>query len=266
MQEDANSAGNAVADFFDDQPVTELFESITVTVKTQATAFTGVKETISNKFPEIFITDLYPDVFHVTVEGTTTIAPVPTITVNAIEFFDAEGGGLVATDTAVPATISANSDYTEWTARRGGDDIVLSAASRSQTLDIEDVTHYFELNTTNTVLTVTLGAFLAGNEASTVGEAHVFKVDDLLTDFNAIDWDALEDGGFSTTIPESFDGISDITDTVSYPQYLWLLEKGEEKGSTGKINSRDLAVFVLKEVVADTTNTEHFNLTFRRLS
>ena len=32
VQEDANSAGSAVADFFDDQPITEVFKRQTVTV------------------------------------------------------------------------------------------------------------------------------------------------------------------------------------------------------------------------------------------
>ena len=91
VQEDANSAGNAVADFFDDQPVTELLETLKVTVKTEATTFTDVTETISSRFPEISLTDVYFDLFHVTEKGTTTISPAPTITVNSIEFFDAEG-------------------------------------------------------------------------------------------------------------------------------------------------------------------------------
>ena len=106
----------------------------------------------------------------------------------------------------------------------------------------------------------------AAASGTAVGEAHVFEVDDLLTDFNAIDWHALDAGGFSTTVPESVDAISDITDTVSYPQYLWLLEKDKERGSTGTINSRNVAVFVLTQVVLDATNTTQFNLTFQRLS
>ena len=87
-----------------------------------------------------------------------------------------------------------------------------------------------------------------------------------IKNFTAIDWDSLDAGGFSTTIPLSFNADSTISETVIYPQYLWLLEKDQEKGGTGKINSRNVAVFVLGEVVADTTNTGHFNLKFRRLS
>ncbi|MCH8898177.1 MAG: type II secretion system protein [Chloroflexi bacterium] len=266
VREDGNSARNAVADFFDDQPVTELFESLKVTVKTEATTFADVTEQISNKFPELFITDLYFDVFHVTVEGTTTVSPAPTITVNAIKFFDKDGGGMVATDSAIPADVTANTDYSEWTILRSGVSIVLNADDIDKTMEIGNTTYYFELDTTNKIVTVTLGAFLAGAETSTVGTATVFEVDDLLTAFNALDWHSLDEGGFSTTIPESVNAVSTITETVSYPQYLWLLEKSEEKGSTGKVNSRDLAVFVLTEVIADTTNTTQFNLNFRRLT
>ena len=271
VQEDGNSAGNAVADFFDDQPVTEILDTLKVTVKTEATTFTGVTQTISSKFPEIFLTDVYFDLFHVTVEGTTTISPAPDITVNAIEFFDSKGGGMVGItrevwNVAVPVKITANADYTEWTIRRSLTEIILDSSDIDQTLDIGDITYYFELNTTNKVVTVTLGDFLAGAETSTVGNAHVFKVDDLLKDFNAVDWDALDDGGFSTTIPESVDAESAITDTVFYPQYLWLMEKDIEKGSTGQINSRNVSVFVLTQVIADTTNTDKYNLTFRRLT
>ena len=271
VQEDANSAGNAVADFFDDQPVTEVLETLKVTVKTEATTFTDVTETISSKFPEFFLTDIYFDLFHVTVEETTTIDPAPDITVNSIEFFDAEGGGLVGIsrkvwNVPVPVTITANSDYTEWTISRSLREIILDADDIDQTMEIDDIRYYFELDTTNKVVTITLGDFLAGNETSTVGTAHVFEIDDLLKDFNAVDWEALEIGGFTTTIPESVFAESAITDTVFYPQYLWLLEKDVEKGSTGQINSRNLAVFVLTQVIADATNTTQFNLTFRRLS
>ena len=263
VQEDANTARNSLTNFFDDQPVTELFETLKVTVKTEATTFTDVTETLSNKFPEIFITNRYSDVFHVTVKAGTALTP--TITVNAIEFFDVEGGGLVATDRAVPATVTANSDYSQWTVTRAGSSITLDSSDIDQTLDIGGTTYFFELDTTTKVVKVTTGAFAAA-AGTTVGEAHVFEVDDLLTDFNAIDWDTLDAGGFSTTVPESVNAISDITDTVSYPQYLWLLEKDEERGSTGTVNSRNVAVFVLSQVVADTTNTTQFNLTFRRLT
>jgi len=263
VREDANSAGNAITDFFDDQPVTELFEKITVTVKTEATTYTDVEEEISNKFPEIFLTDMYDDVFHVTKEGDTTFTP--TITVNSIEFFATDGGGMVATDRAVPAKVTANADYSEWTATRAGNSIILDSSDIDQTMEIGDTKYFFELDLTNKVVKVTTGDFAAAN-GTTVGEAHLFEADDLLTDFNAIDWDSLDAGGFSTTIPESFDALSVISDTVSYPQYLWLLEKDQEKGGTGKINSRNVAVFVLESVVADTTNTTQFNLTFRQLT
>lgn len=173
---------------------------------------------------------------------------------------------MVATDKAVPATVTANSDFTEWTVTRGRNFIVLDSDDIDQTLEIEDTTYYFELDTTNKLVKVTTGAFAAAGGGTTVGEAHVFEVDDLLTDFNAVDWDVLDAGGFSTTIPDSVDAMSDITDTVSYPQYLWLMEKDVEKGSTGTINSRNVAVFVLTAVVADDTNTTQFNLTFRRLA
>ncbi|PKB82365.1 MAG: hypothetical protein BZY88_04640 [SAR202 cluster bacterium Io17-Chloro-G9] len=271
VQEDANSAGNAVADFFDDQPVTELFEALKVTVKTQETTFTDMTETISNKFPEIFLTDVYFDLFHVTVEGTTTISPAPDITVNSIEFLDSEGGGLVgitsnSASAAIRLSITANADYTEWTITKSLREIVLNSDDIDQTMEIDGTTTYFELDLTNKVVTATLGDFLAGNETSTLGNAHVFGIKDLLKEFNAIDWDALEDGGFSTTIPESVAAESAITDEIFYPQYLWLLEKDEEKGSTGQINSRNVAVFVLTKVIADTTNTDQYNLTFRRLS
>ena len=268
VQEDANSAGNSVADFFDDQPVTELLETLKVTVETKAKTFTDVTETISNKFPETFLTDVYFDLFHVTKEGTTVLTP--TITVNSIEFFDAEGGGLVGitvTDTTEPIhlRVTANSDYTEWTITRARQSIVLDSSDKDQTMDIDDTTVYFELDLTNKVVTATTGDFLSGNETATLGNGHVFEVDDLLKNFNAVDWEVLEIGGYSSTIPESVDAESDITDTIFYPQYLWLLEKGEERGSTGLINSRDLAVFVLSKVVADTTNTSQYNLTFRQL-
>jgi len=274
VREDSNSAGNSMADFFDDQPVTELFETLKVTVKTQKTTFTDVTQTISNKFPEFFVTDAYGDAFQVTKEDDTVLTP--TISVHNVEFFDTDGGGLVATDSAVQATITANADYSEWTVSRAGNSITLNSSAKAQTLDIADTKHYFELDTTTKVVQVTTGDFsttdsVAGVSPTTVGEAHVFEVDDLLTDFNAIDWNALDDGGFSTTIPESVDAVSEISDTVSYPQYLWLLEKDEEKGSTGKINSRNVAVFVLLQVIADATNadadatTTQYDLTFRRL-
>ena len=242
-----------------------------VTVKTKATTFADVTQTVSSKFPEIFLTDIYFDLFHVTVEDGTTLDPVPDITVNAIEFFDAEGGGLVGIsrkvwNVPVPVSVTANADYTEWTISRSLREIVLDADDIDQTMDIDDITYYFELDLTNKVVTITLGDFLAGAETSTVGTAHVFKLDDLLKDSNAVDWESLEIGGFSTTIPESVDAESIIDGAIFYPQYLWLLEKDVEKGSTGQINSRNLAVFVLGQVIADTTNTDQFNLTFRRLS
>ena len=267
--EDANSAGNSMVDFFDDQPITELFETLKVTVKTQKTTFTDVTQQISNKFPEFFLTDAYSDLLHVTQVAGTNVATAPTITVNNIEFFDKNGGGLVATDRAVPATITANADYSVWTVTRGGSSITLNSSGKTQTLDIENTKYFFELDTSTKVVTVTTGDFSTTNTTSeaptAVGEAHVFEVDDLLTDFNAIDWDVLDAGGFITSIPDSVDDVTEISDTVSYPQYLWLLEKDQERGSTGKINSRNVAVFVLTQVIADTTNTSHFNLTFRQL-
>ena len=263
VREDANSAGNSLTDFFDRQPVTELFETITVTVKTEATSYADVEEQISNKFPEIFVTDLYDNVFHVTKEGDTFFTP--TITVNSVEFVDTDGGGMVATDRAVPATVTANADYSEWTVTRSGNSITLDVDDIDQTLEVAGTTYYFELDLTNKLVKVTTGDFAAAG-GTTVGESHLFEVDDLITDFNAVDWDALDVGGFSTTIPESFTALSEITETVSYPQYLWLLEKDKERGGSGTINSRNVVVFVLSEVVADTTNTTQYNLTFRRLS
>lgn len=260
VQEDANSTGSALTDFFDNQPITELFDTLEVTVTLKSSTFTDVTEKTSNKFPEIFITDLYGDVFHVTKKAGTTLSP--TTTVNAIEFLDLDGGGLVATDTAVPANITANRDYSEWTVARGGLTVTLKSDATDQTLAIKGVTYYFELNTTTKIVKVTTVKFAAAG-GTDVGEAHVFKVDDLLTDFNAVDWDSLDAGGFSTTIPESFKALATISDTVSYHQYLWLLEKDTEQGNLGTINSRNIAVFVLLEVVP--TSTE-FDLTFRRLT
>lgn len=103
-------------------------------------------------------------------------------------------------------------------------------------------------------------------DGTTVGSMHLMEVNDILKGFNAIDWDVLDLGGFLTTVPASSDAFSDITDTVSYPNYLWLLEQTVEQGGTRTINSRNVAVYALISVEEDATNTGKFNLVFWRVT
>jgi len=274
VAEDSNSAGTAVADFRSAQPVTELFTTQTTTIATGAEIFTDEVETTSNQWPEALITDIYPEVFIATVVDTTTVDPAPTVTVNDILFLDDDGNGEVALDDAVDdlnLDITVDSTYTTWVITSGTTTITLDADTGDSTnpifnaITISGTAHTFELNAGATVLSVlTSGRIGTG---TLVGDVVIFQVDNLIAAFTAIDWDQLQQGGFSTSVPESFDQESLITTSISYTNYLWLLEIDTAPGgATGTVSSRNVAVYALIAVVEESGLTDKFNLTFRRLT
>lgn len=90
---------------------------------------------------------------------------------------------------------------------------------------------------------------------------------DLLDDFTAINFTRLESGGYTTVIPDSVTSVSTATTgagSINYHDYLWLFEKDTSAGSTGTVNSRNVAVYKLLSIqVVDSGNKYH--LTFRRI-
>ena len=81
----------------------------------------------------------------------------------------------------------------------------------------------------------------------------------LLEDYNAIDFDALFDGGFLTEIPDSTTNFSaDI-----FNSSLWLFEKGNAAGSS-EGSSRKVVVFILRSVEKSASG-DLFTLTFLQL-
>ena len=260
VQEDANTAGSSVADYRGDQSVTELFK----TKKVDVDGFTGIEQKTSKQWPEIFITDFYDTVFVDVSGGATT-------TVNSMTFLSKNGNNAFKATDDIPNdvlfAVSVNADGSEWTITPdSGSDLNLSATgSTSQTnVTVGTVAYDFAFaassSSSGSVVTVTLNA-----GGSSVGTLTHFTAVTLLTDFNAVDWDTLDDGGYSTTLPESLFASSAITESIVYHTYLWLLEKGIAQGSTGTVSSRDLAVYVLTQVVPSTTSGK-FDLTFQRIS
>ena len=255
VQEDANSAGSAVADFFDDQPITEVFKRQTVTVLST----TDIHQEKSNRWPEEFITEFYETAFEATNDndGATNITP----TVNSIAFLN-EAGKTALTNSGVPEFVflstSANSDGSTFTVL--DDDAAektFSASNLTQTSvviagDKYDITY----SATGPTLT-----FKVTDATSDLGTVTLFSVKDLLTKFNALDMELLDDGGYATQIPNSFFANSTVN---AYPNYLWLMEKDKAIGSTGTVNSRNVAAYVLVNVV-ETSTADKFDLTFQRL-
>ena len=256
VREDANTAGSSVVGYRDDQSVTELFENKTVDVD----GFIGIVQQISNQWPEIFITDFYDEIFVDVSGGATT-------TVNSMTFLNDEGNNAFKASVDIPAdvffAVSVDADGSDWTVTPDtGTAVTLNATTPAQTnITVGNIAYNFAFAASSTasgsVVTVTL------NAGGAVGTLTHFTAVNVLTDFNAVDWDTLDDGGYSTTLPESLFASSAITDSITYHTYLWLLEKGIAQGSTGTVSSRGLAVYVLTQVAPAASGK--FDLTFQRL-
>ena len=105
-------------------------------------------------------------------------------------------------------------------------------------------------------------------EISTVGSVTFLDSDGTLSDltargllqgFNAIDFDVLFDDGFLTTVPKN---VSEFSQDFS--NYLWLLEKTTTAGGTGKVASREVAVFKLTSV-DEISDSDLVDITYRLL-
>ena len=256
VQEDANTAMSSVTQYFDDQGATEVFEAKTVDVL----AKTDIEQETSNQWPENFITDAYDTAFEATTVGGT--ATNITATVNQITFLDSTGKTALIEDGDIPNEvrlfISSNNVGTEFTA---GDDDGTTATLNSTTTSVTNVTidlidYNLDYSATDLKLTITLTS-----DSSSVGTLTLFTVQDLLEDFNALDVDTLDDGGYVTSGMDS--GSATSTDN-KYPNYLWLLEKDVAVGSTGTVNSGNMSVYLLLSVIESTT-ADKFNLVFQRL-
>ena len=256
--EDGNTAGSALANFRDDQSVTELFETKTVDVD----GFTSIEQKISKQWPEIFVTDSYDDIFVDTSGGATT-------TVASITFLNEESKNAFKASDDVPNdvffAVSVDEDGSDWTVTPDtGADVTINSSTNQTNITVGSIAYNFTYaassSSLGSVVTVTLNS-----DSSAAGTLTDFTSVNILTDFNAVDWDTLDDGGYSTTLPESLFASSAITDSITYSTYLWLLEKGLAQGSSGTVSSRDLAVYVLTQVVENATTAGTFDLTFQRL-
>ena len=245
VQEDANTTGSAVVDYFDDQPVTEALTAQDVTVLGLAAT-----EEKSNQWPEEFISSTYPTAFE----------DPSIVTVANITLLDTNGAVAINEDADVPSdvreTITVSSDGGTWTITDGTTTVTLDGSTTSGTLTVDSVGYTFTQDATTDVLTITLSS-----DGSSVGSLSPFTVDDLLEDFNALDSAALDNAGYSTTIPES--GTATSTDN-DYPNYLWLLEKDIATSSQDTVSSRNVSVYVLTQV-EDPDNDGVFDLIFKRL-
>ena len=254
--EDANTTMSSVTDYFDDQAATEVFESKTVDVL----GITDIEQQTSKQWPESFITDVYGTAFEATkVSGTATNI---TATVNSLTFLGTTGKAALVEGGDLPhqvlLAISSNNDGSEFTASDDdGTTATLNSSSTSATAVTIDGTDYnLDYSATNLKLTIDLNS-----DSSEVGTLTLFTLKDLLEDFNALNVETLDDGGYSTAIPES--GFATSTDN-KYPNYLWLLQKDVAVSSTGTVNSRKISVYLLLSVVESTTASK-FILTFQRI-
>ena len=256
VQEDANTIGSSVTDYFGDQPPTEVFE----TKKVDVLGKTDIEQKTSNQWPEDFITDVYKTAFEATkVNGTATNI---TATVNSVAFLDSKGETALVEGGDIPhearIAISSNSAGSEFTAKDdNGTTATLNSANTAATAVTLDGTDYnLAYSSTDLKLTITLNS-----DGSAVGTLTLFAIKDLLEGFNALDVNTLDDGGYATAHMES--GFATSTDN-KYPNYLWLLEKDVAVGSTGKVNSRNISVYLLLSVVESST-AKKFDLIFQRL-
>ena len=85
-----------------------------------------------------------------------------------------------------------------------------------------------------------IGAISFFNEE---GKPSVLSLRGLLASYNAVDFAALTEGGYLTSLP---DGVSKFTKTFS--NYLWLLKKETAASSGGTVASREVEVFKLVTV------------------
>lgn len=110
----------------------------------------------------------------------------------------------------------------------------------------------FPPTTTSTVFSVT---FIT--ESGTIS---TITLQDLLTKFNAIDFNALIDGNFMAVEP---DGATQLTEN-RYNNYLWLLEKTTASGGSSEGAARQVAVFKL--VAVEKNEVDNFvDLTYLQL-
>ena len=93
----------------------------------------------------------------------------------------------------------------------------------------------------------------------TDGALSDLRVRGLLQRFNAVDFDALLDGGFLPTPPDNKDRT-----TEGFNDYLWLLERATAAGGSSEGASRKVAVFKLV-TVEKSENTDLVDLTYQRL-
>ena len=89
----------------------------------------------------------------------------------------------------------------------------------------------------------------------------------LVHNFTAINFTDLQDGDFLTTTPDSVDAVSTATTggaSFDFHNFLWLFEKDTASGSTGVVNSRNVAIYKLLTIeIVD--SGQRFALTFRRI-
>ena len=247
--EDSNSAGSSIADYFSDQPVTEV-----ITTQDSLVLNATSTESASNQFPETLITTTYGTAFEATFKDGADESI--TATVEQIILRDKTGEVAINEDDDIPTdvrdTITVSEDGTEWVVNA----VTLNSGNLTTTATISGTGYTFTLTTATETLAVTV---TSGGAA--VGSLTPFDEDDLLTGFAALDFDTLSTGGYVTTVPESFKTTS--TDDL-YNNYLWLLEADEVSGSTGSVSSRNVVVYVLTKVEdIDTDNL--VELTFQRL-
>ena len=246
--EDSNSAGSSIADYFSDQPVTEV-----ITTQNSLVLNATSKESASNQFPETLITTTYGTAFEATFKD--GVDQSITATVEQIILRDKTGEVAINEDDDIPTDvrdiITVSEDGTEWVVNA----VTLNSGNLTTTATISGTGYTFTLTAATETLAVTLTA------GGAVGSLTPFDEDDLMTKFAALDFDTLSTGGYVTTVPESFKTTS--TDDL-YNNYLWLLEADEVSGSTGKVSSRNVVVYVLTKVEdIDTDNL--VELTFQRL-
>ena len=251
--EDSNSAGSSIADYFSDQPVTEV-----ITTQDSLVLNATSTESASNQFPETLITTTYGTAFEATAKD--GVNQSITATVEQIILRDTSGEVAINEDSDIPTdvrdTITVSEDGSEWVVNATGTDVTLKTGNLTTTATISGTGYTFTLTTATETLAVTV---TSGGAA--VGSLTPFDEDDLMTNFAALDFDTLSTGGYVTTVPESFKTTS--TDDL-YNNYLWLLEADEVSGSTGSVSSRNVVVYVLTKVEdIDTDNL--VELTFQRL-
>lgn len=119
-------------------------------------------------------------------------------------------------------------------------------------------TVYPDVFTTQVTGTVNSISFLTvtENAASTT----VFPIKKLLENFNAIDFDALENGDFMASRPDGADTLS----AEQYHNYLWLFEKTTAAGGSSEGAARQVAVLKLVSV-QEIEGSSRVDLTFTQL-